>query len=250
MNKIKNIGLKGLHCHFPDRCLETFTARIDKMLALAKEIFSQPPEFIDIGGGFFGKMDDSLKNQFNCKVPTYEEYAKVIATKMQETYGHLNEAEKPKLILEPGTALVADVMKFVTKVISLKVVRDKYIATVSGSKFNILPTLNNVINLPIKVYHSSTNRNSFDEQCNIDIAGYTCIENDYLYKGYKEYLEVGDYIVFDNVGSYSLVLKPPFILPNCAVIEYNSETESFNIVKRKEVFSDIFGTYQLKNKRG
>jgi len=242
LNKIDNVNIKGLHCHFPDRCLETFVPRIDKMLHLSEDLFQSPPEFINIGGGYFGKMDTSLKNQFNCKVPSYQEYADVIATKMQNAYGKLDDLVKPKLLLEPGSALVADTMKFVVKVISMKVVRDKYIATVSGSRFNVLTT-SDKINLPIRVYNCDKKDSSNNKQYLIDIAGYTCIENDYLYRGYKGYLAVGDYIVFDNVGSYSVVMKPPFILPNCAVIEYDPKNKTYNIVKREEGLEDIFDTF-------
>lgn len=242
LSKINNVSIKGLHCHFPDRCLKTFVPRIDKMLHLSKDLFQDPPEFINVGGGYFGKMDTSLKNQFNCKVLNYQEYADVIATKMQNIYGNLDDSVKPKLLLEPGTALVANTMKFVVKVISVKVVRNKYIATVSGSRFNILTTSNN-INLPIKVHHCYEKDDRNNERYLIDIAGYTCIENDYLYREYKGYLAVGDYIVFDNVGSYSVVMKPPFILPNCAVIEYDPKNKTYNIVKRKEELEDIFDTF-------
>jgi len=242
LSKINNVSIKGLHCHFPDRCLKTFVSRIDKILHLSEDLFRNPPEFINIGGGYFGKMDASLKNQFNCEVPSYQKYADIIAVKMQNTYGNLEDSAKPKLLLEPGSALVADAMKFAVKVISMKVVRDKHIATVSGSRFNILPTSNN-INLPIKVYHRCQKDKGSNEQYSIDIAGYTCIENDYLYRGYKGYLAVGDYIVFDNVGSYSIVMKPPFILPNCAVIEYDPKNKMYNIIKRKERLEDVFDTF-------
>jgi diaminopimelate decarboxylase len=218
LKRIDNISIKGLHCHFPNRKIESFISRVDKMLHLSNQLFSSPPEFIDLGGSFFGKMNESLKKQFKCKVPSYQEYVGAIAAKFQNFYQDLDESVKPKLFLEPGTALVADTMKFVVKVIDIKTIRNKIIATVSGSKFNIIPTKD--INLPITVYRKSEKDRCYEEYDSIDIAGYTCMENDYLYKGYKGSLKIGDYIVFDNVGSYSIVLKPPFILPNCAVIEY------------------------------
>lgn len=241
LQKISNIRL-GLHCHFPNRCLESFIIRVEKMLQLADQLFSSPPEFIDIGGGFFGKMSESLSKEFKCKVPSYQEYAEAIATRFQSFYRAVDEAAKPKLFVEPGTALVADTMKFVAKVISIKRVRNKTIATVSGSKFNILPA-SAAVNLPVSVFHKPEKDNSADGYDSIDIAGYTCIENDYLYRGYRGSLSVGDYIVFDNVGSYSIVLKPPFILPNSAVVEYNSETKLFEVVKRREETDDIFRTF-------
>ncbi|MDD5173077.1 MAG: decarboxylase [Patescibacteria group bacterium] len=242
INKIRNINVKGIHCHFPNRSLETFISRIDKMLYLSKKFFKNSPEFIDIGGGYFGKMDLVLKKQFNCEIPSYQEYADIIATKIENAYKNINNSKKPKLFLEPGTALVADTMKFVVKVISTKNVRNKCIAIVSGSKFNISPT-SDTINLPIKVYRQCR-KNIANKQKTIDIAGYTCIENDYLYKKYKGNLEIGDYIVFNNVGSYSLVMKPPFILPNCAAIEH-SPKKGYNIIKRQENLKDIFNTFRF-----
>lgn len=42
-------------------------------------------------------------------------------------------------------------------------------------------------------------------------------------------------------------LKPPFIFPNCAIIEYNSKSKSYEIIKRKEDTEDIFRTFEFKN---
>jgi diaminopimelate decarboxylase len=209
-------------------------------VGFVREIFKNPPEFIDIGGGYFGKMEESLKKQFGINLPSYQDYAKTIATKMQNAYGKMSSLEKPKLLLEPGTALVTDAMKFVVKVISVKIINKKIIATVSGSGFNIFP-MSKKINLPIKVF--CRNKKRYNKQYLTDLAGYTCIEDDFLYKGYKGYLAVGDYIVFDNVGSYSLVMKPPFILPNCAVVEYNPGKKAYDIIKREEKLKDIFNTF-------
>lgn len=244
LERIDNVSIKGLHCHFPTRNIESYITRVDKMLHLSDQLFSSPPEFINLGGGFAGKMNKSLKKQFKYKVPSYQEYAEAIATKFQNFYKNLDESVKPKLLLEPGTALVADTMKFVAKVINIKTIHNKIIATVSGSRFNIIPTSKDVY-LPIHICRDFEQDCCYDEYDSIDIAGYTCIESDYLYKGYKGSLKVGDYMIFDNVGSYSIVLKPPFILPNCAVIEYNFKKKSYEIIKNKEEIDDIFGTFNL-----
>ena len=250
LERIDNISINGLHCHFPNRNIESYIIRVDKMLHSSEQLFSSPPEFIDLGGGFCGKMNESLKKQFKYRVPSYQEYAEVIAAKFRDFYQYLDESEKPKLLLEPGTALVADTMKFVVKVIDIKTIRNKIIATVSGSKFNIIPTSAGGINLLITVYQKTENDRCNEEYDSIDIAGYTCMENDYLYRGYKGSLKKGDYIVFDNVGSYSIVLKPPFILPNCPIIEYNPKKNSYEIIKRKEETEDIFRTFNFKYEGG
>ena len=246
LKRVKNISIKGLHCHFSNRNIESYIIRVDKMLHLSKQLFSPSPEFIDLGGGFCGKMGESFKKQFKYKVPSYQEYAEAIATKFRNFYQNIDESKKPKLLLEPGTALVADTMKFVVRVIDVKTIRNKVIATVSGSKFNIIPTSRNGINLPITIYRKSGRY--YEEYNSIDIAGYTCMESDYLYKGYKGCLKIGDYIVFDNVGSYSVVLKPPFILPNCPIIEYNPKEKSYEVIKRKEKIEDIFRTFDFNTK--
>ncbi len=48
-----------------------------------------------------------------------------------------DKSVKPELIIEPGSAVVGDCMKFVGTVKTIKNVRGKYIATVLGSQKNI-----------------------------------------------------------------------------------------------------------------
>ena len=86
-----------------------------------------------------------------------------------------------------------------------------------------------------------TNKNSRVYYEDLDFGGFTCIESDYLYRSYSGELAEGDIAVFGNVGSYSVVLKPPFILPNFPILDIcDTETE---LIKRKESFDDIFRTY-------
>ena len=240
LNKLKNVQIIGLHCHFPDRNLESYYYRADKILALADKLFELPPQFIDVGGGYFGKMADSLKSQFD-SFHEYNEYAIAIATRFSEFYRDYEQQDKPTLILEPGGALVADTMEFVAKVIDIKTIRGKNIAMTSGSKFNI-GLLSSTVNMPLSIYSNITESVAYDS---IDISGYTCIESDYLYKNYCGNLNVNDYLVFSNVGSYSVVFKPPFILPNVPVLEYDNERHYFQVVKRQETVDDIFSTFQF-----
>lgn len=233
-----NIHLKGLHCHFPNRDLESYIPRVEKMLLLVDKLFTQAPDFIDIGGGYFGKMHKNLASQFNCPVPKYFEYAEIIATRINEKFAHLSQEEKPKLFLEPGSAVVANTMQFVSKVIDIKSVRGKRIAMTSGSKFNI-GLLTSKINMPMRVFSKDIKEEEYITQ----ISGYTCIEADYLFRDYKGKVEIDDYLVFDNVGSYSVVFKPPFILPNVPVIEINKI--GYQEVKRQETMEDIFQTFKF-----
>jgi diaminopimelate decarboxylase len=241
LKKIDNLYIKGIHCHFPDRNLDSYSKRVDNLINILDLLFKENiPEFVDIGGGYFGKVNDFLAKQFNCNVPSYSDYASIIASRFKEYFKNIPENRKPKLILEPGTALVADTMKFIAKIVEIKNIRGKKIAMTTGSKFN-MGLFGLSINLPINVYSEFKNGKFIN---NVDISGYTCIEADYLFKNYCGILNIGDYIAFDNVGSYSFVFKPPFICPNVPIIDYNGD--KFKIVKHKETFEDIFKTYMFE----
>lgn len=244
IREVPNLKLKGLHCHFATRSIETWPYRASGILKLVQKYFKEPPKFISLGGGLYGKMPDSLKSQFDVEIPKYEDYANAVAPQFRNFFKDVDESKKPMLIIEPGTALVGDAMKFAAKVVSIKDVRGKKIATLLGSIYNINPTLNKK-NPPIKVYHDENSQVEQREYKNLDFGGYTCIESDYLYRGFNGNLAVGDYVIFDNVGSYSIVLKPPFILPNFAIVEYNEETNSIELIKRKENFEDLFKTFEF-----
>jgi len=233
LTEIPNIHMEELHCHFASRRLDTWAPRARKMLELIDRL-GITPEHIDLGGGLFGKMNDSLKAQFDSYIPNYSEYASEVATLFAE---HFTGDYQPMLFIEPGSALVGDAMKFASPVVNIKTVGGKPIATLLGSIYNINPTLNKK-NPPITVYSASENRNEYS---NLDFGGFTCIESDYLYRDYNGRLSAGDYVVFDNVGSYSIVLKPPFILPNFAVVDLSGD--EIELIKQPEVFDDLFHTF-------
>ena len=229
-----NLNLINLQCHFATRSLESWKPRTEKMLALLDGL-NIMPDRVDLGGGLFGKMEDSLKAQFGSYIPEYREYAETVATAFKKRFGDC--AKKPELVIEPGSALVGDCMKFVAKVVSIKKIRGRHIATLSGSVYNINPTLNGK-NPPVRVVAMGKKQEYYAD---MDFGGFTCIESDYLYRHFNGSLAVGDFVVFGNVGSYSIVLKPPFILPNFPVIDISDY--GVEIIKRGECFDDIFRTF-------
>ncbi len=233
----KQTSLTGIHCHFASRALDYWPARAERALDLYGRYADKECKHIDLGGGIYGSMDESLKAQFSAYIPDFCEYADAAATKFAE---YFDGEEKPTLFIEPGTALAGDAMLFAARVKSIKQVGKKSIATLLGSMYNINPTLNKK-NPPLKIYPMGGEQKNFTD---LDFGGFTCIESDYLYRGYNGPLAVGDYAVFENVGSYSVVLKPPFILPQFAVVDPEEEGDAI-IVKRPECFDDIFHTYNF-----
>ena len=226
----KNVELVNLQCHFAKRQIEYWPDRAKGMIKLIDKI-GFVPQRIDLGGGLFGKMDESLKAQFTSQIPTYDDYAKAVATVFKDRFGN----NGPELIIEPGSALVGDCMKLVGTIKTIKNVRGKWYASLLASQKNISMTN---VNPPIEVVHTGKDIKQYG---NLDMVGFTCIEGDVLYKNYSGELGLEDTVIFGNCGSYSLVMKPPFILPNFPVLDISEG--KVEVIKRKETFDDLFHTF-------
>lgn len=232
----KNIHLFMLQCHFADRKVQYWPVRAKEMLRLREQVCDRLgyfPEKVDLGGGIFGNLQESLKNQFPVHIPEYDEYAEAAAPLFSDSF----PSAAPELLIEPGTALAGDSMKFAGRIKAIKSIRGKHFATILGSQKNINMS---GVNPPITVYPLGKDRTYYTD---IDLAGYTCIESDVLYRNYTGELGVGDFLVFSNCGSYSIVMKPPFILPDFPVVDISGG--HIELIKRREQFDDLFHTYSF-----
>ena len=238
IRRSRNVTLGGLHCHFPHRDLESFGARAQGILTVARKLFPKPPRFLNLGGGFCGSMPKSLARRQTFKPPSFAEYAAAIGVPLAQEYGTTDAA--PTLCIEPGTALVANTFKFYARVISVKEVGNRKIATVAGSIFNISPQARTP-HLPVRVIRPKSAEVPEAPAALYDIAGYTCIEGDYLTRDLIGPVEVGDFVEYRNLGSYSIVMKPPFILPNVPIL--SGTDDKAIVLKRGESMEDIFRTF-------
>ncbi|EHK2349212.1 pyridoxal-dependent decarboxylase [Clostridium perfringens] len=195
INNIKNVKVVGIHLH---NSTKTRSLKIYKTLAKkANEIadmFDYELEYIDIGGGFFGGLETK---------PSYYEYMKTIADELSKKF----DKNKTKLIVEPGASIIASPISFLCEVIDVKDTYAKRIVTVNGSRNNIDPLMRKesyFLDLLIE-----KERKIVKEQI---ICGYTCMENDRLLaiRDNNELL-VGDKLLFNKVGSYTMCLSPLFI---------------------------------------
>lgn len=234
----QNLKLINLQAHFAKRSPEYWTARAEGMLKVYDKVvekYGLKPERLDIGGGIYGKMPESLRNQLHIGFITYDDYASKAAKLFADHFK--DKEDSPWLFIEPGSAIAGDCMRFVSRIETIKTVRGKTIATVLGSQKNISMS---GINPPMEIVSGGGERQSVN---NANIVGFTCIEGDVLQKDYSGELGIGDYIVIGNCGSYSLVMKPPFILPNFAVLDINGE--EVEVIKRAENFDDLFHTFSF-----
>ncbi|MDR8393493.1 hypothetical protein NC796_20225 [Aliifodinibius sp. S!AR15-10] len=228
----------GIHCHFSTstRSLKSYTERTRKIITVAKKVFDKHPcKYIDIGGGYFGNMSEEMKAQFSCKVPDFKEYAESICNEMVQSFPD----QKVKLILEPGTMVVADTVKFYCKVNNVKNIRGNDIVMVHGSIHNTKPMGRSRILPPYRLIPMHKGKKYFVNSA--DITGYTCIEDDILAYDVSGEIAVGDFIEFSNVGAYSLMYKPPFIKGQPYIL--SKRNNQYITIKRDELMEDIFSLY-------
>lgn len=233
----ENVKLVGLHMHVSRaRYLSAWQERIDQILEAADRYIDGVPEFIDLGSGMFADMEGYLKDQFTIDVPSYEEYAEVVAGAMSKHYA--NSEIKPLLVTEPGTTVVSRYMSLITTITGLKEIAGRSIAVCDCDIHEAGETAM-MMKVPYTLYAPGEGESS---KTPIDITGFTCLEQDTLFKDFPEPVRVGDVIEFRNVGGYSVVYKPPFIQPCCAMVAIK-EDGSVAEIKRKETFEDVFKTF-------
>ncbi len=232
------VVLKGLHCHFPDRDLASFGRRADRLVALVNRLFPDTlPEILNIGGGYFSNMPDSLRQSFAAPPASFADYGALVGARL--TKGLAGRGKLPALFLEPGTALVADTQQFYTQVVSTKSIRGHNFATVAGSSFDISPTARSR-NLPVTPILQKPRS---DDGKTFDIVGYTCIEKDILSESLRAPLVVDDFVCYDNVGSYSVVMRPPFILPANPILM--KDGQDLRLIKERQTTDEVFQNFRF-----
>lgn len=232
LTELRNVSLAGLHCHFPDRDLDSFRRRAEGLLKVMRRVFpDRPPELLNIGGGFMSSIPESLLTHLTFQPANFDDYARIVAGVMKTAF---ENDSRPELFLEPGTALVADTQSFYTRVLAVKNIRSKRFAVVAGSSFDISPTARSR-HLPVTPVLASPRSGSSLQ----DVVGFTCIEGDVLTEGLDAPLATGDFLRYDNVGSYSVVMRPPFILPSFSILLRRGDG-ALKLIKRRQSNDDVF----------
>ncbi len=234
-----NVSIVGLHFHLGgSRSIDAWKNRASNLIMYAEKLLEKKEmRLLDLGSGMFGHINPYLAKQFNQEIPSFDDYANVVATQFEKAFATYKEEDRPVLIVEPGSTLIANTMVYVTKVIGEKTIRGRSIVIVDGS-VQQLGELGKKKSLPVHVLTQNHNSKVIN---NADITGYTCLEDDVLFHCYNHEIRVGDYLVFENAGAYTNVMKPPFIQACCGIVEVNKT--GIKEIKRKETTDDILSTY-------
>ena len=213
--QLPNVCLDGLHIH---RTAHSRSIRFyENSVAYACDVIKKyhlTLNYLDVGGGYFGIFPNK---------PTYQQYSDAFYNVLRK-----NGLEHLCLIVEPGNALVASCYTFVSEVIDHKEVEaDHWFITTDGSRNDIDPFFKKTSYLDEEIYNKESPKVKSQT-----IAGCTCLEYDRLFTLVdKPLLNIGDRIVYHNVGAYTMCLTPMFIryIPNI----YALEEEKCKLVREK-----------------
>ena len=193
-----NVRLAGLHIH---RTAHSRSPRFySRSIAYAAKVINDMKlslDYLDVGGGYFGIFPNK---------PTFADYAKAFLNPLKGA-----GLEGLKIIVEPGNALTASSFAFLTSVLDTKTVdRNVRFVTTDGSRNDIDPFFHKSDYLKEIMFHGDVDRRPIiGEQF---VTGCTCLEYDRLFT-LREAPEliVGDRILYNNVGAYTMTLSPQFI---------------------------------------
>lgn len=231
---IGNITVNSLHGHTSTtgRNIWCFQIIAETLCQIAEKFFPESVEYINIGGGIFGYIPPQMRWT---ETPSFDDYAKAVSKVLKNN--KWVRRQKPFLMLEPGIAMAANTLSFITKVISVKDIRGRVFVTVDGSAYNVKPTFHKNNN-PYQVIKKKAGA----KRCIFSVVGSTCMEKDYLLTEITDLLpDVGDFIKIDNAGAYTVVLTPPFINPAPAIVVEKRGT--FKLIRSKQTLNDMFKNY-------
>lgn len=220
LQKLSRAGIKvsGLHLHTSSkyRSINIYRA-LAQMACRLKEEFRLELAYIDIGGGYFGGMENK---------PKFPDYIKAIKEELIKAY----KPEETMLIMEPGTSLITPPIEYVTTVVDIKDTYANRLVITDGSRIDIDP-----LHAKKSYFHQflykdgATNKERITMEKQV-VCGFTCMENDRLFEiSDKKELQVGDRITYQKVGGYTMCLTPLFIryFPNV----YLEDNGSYRLVR-------------------
>lgn len=226
------VNFRGFQCHIgTSRPVKYWLRKAEHMIRLTKRYRAS---YIDLGGGMFGPMPEALANQFSGYAGSYDEYGAAVGRMMRDAFPN----EDVTLIVEPGTALVGNTMSVAARIENIKEVRGQTYITVNCAS-NHLGFICECKHIPMKTVDTGGGaRVSVNDAI---IAGNTCLEYDYIDKDvYLPDITVGDIIIFENVGAYSISASRQFIVPRLSVRDANTG----KLLKAAETSLDMFCGYR------
>ena len=229
-----NLNLLGLHFHLgsPVSEIQPYELAIELVLGFARGM-SQKFGFnlreFDIGGGF------AVPYTLDSVVPTTTDYARAVTGKLDSLTSELR-LSGPRLIVEPGRAIVAQAGVALYKVGAVKEIPGvkKYVCVDGGISDNIRPALYGA-----KYEALVANRASQAGRDIVTIAGKLCESGDILTKDVNlTAAHPGDIIAIPVCGAYSIPMSSNYnAIPRSAIVMVNEGRA--RLIRRRETYQDL-----------
>jgi diaminopimelate decarboxylase len=229
-----SLNLLGLHFHLasPVAEIQPYELAMEIVLGFACGI-SQKFSFdlceFDIGGGF------AVPYTADSGVPTTAEYAGTITDTLNSLISEL-ELSRPRLIIEPGRAIVARAGVALYKVGAIKEMPGikKYVCVDGGMSDNIRPAL-------YGARYEALLANKALKQAGkvVTIAGKLCESGDILVKDVSlAAARPGDIIAIPVCGAYSIPMASNYnALPRPAIVMVKEGQA--RLIRRRETYQDL-----------
>jgi len=229
-----NLNLLGLHFHLgsPVPEVQPYELAIELVLGFARQM-SQKFDFnlgeFSIGGGF------AVPYTTDSGVPTIGEYARTVTGKLNRLVSELG-LSRPRLIIEPGRAIVGQAGVALYKVGATKEIPGikKYICVDGGINDNIRPALYGaryealVANKALKAAEEA-----------VTIAGKLCESGDTLVRDVNlAAVRPGDIIAVPVCGAYSIPMASNYnAMPRPAIVMVKEGRG--RLIRRRETYQDL-----------
>jgi diaminopimelate decarboxylase len=229
-----NLSLRGLHFHLgsPVPDVQPYELAIEIILRFAREMdrkFGFNLSELNIGGGF------AVPYTLDSKVPTIADYARALAGKLNGLISGLG-LSRPRLIIEPGRAIVGQAGVALYKVGAIKEIPGikKYVCVDGGMSDNIRQALYGA-----KYEALVANKALEAERDMVTIAGKLCESGDILVKDINlAPVHSGDIIAIPVCGAYSIPMASNYnAMPKPAIVMVKEGRA--RLIRRRETYQDM-----------
>jgi len=235
-----NLNLLGFHFHLgsPVSEIQPYELAMEIVLRFAQEVGEKIgfniSEF-NIGGGF------AIPYTVDSKAPTIGDYARALTSKLNSLISGLG-LSRPRLIIEPGRAIVGQAGVVLYKVGAIKEIPGikKYVCVDGGISDNIRPALYGA-----KYEALVANRALEAERDMVTIAGKLCQSGDILVRDINlASVCSGDIIAIPVCGAYSIPMSSNYNAMPRPAITVVKEGRA-RLIRRRETYQDLMNLDQI-----
>ncbi|MGD9674952.1 MAG: hypothetical protein AB7U98_15910 [Candidatus Nitrosocosmicus sp.] len=242
-----NLEFEGFHFHLGSQITNfiCYVNALERLHSLLNKLKKEIPNFsfktLDIGGG--------TPVFYNEPVPTPQEMASIYLDKLNNLVSYHG---KFTLMIESGRFLVAESSLMVSKIVNTKEYNDHKIVILDTGYHLLLDAALLKQEYPQEIVSNKSNNNHlyFSSNSNkqytgknIQLAGRLCDTFD-VFPTSKlsdlSYANIGNYVLFYNVGAYSLVFNMPFHCQTKPPVLMKTCDGDIKLIRKGTTFNDLY----------